>query len=83
MTKFLQKKNIFLIEYKYGFLDKKILNIKMYFCNASATICDSWILVYCWFNSYFTFVTKKKKLHLSLICSFRCLLKISWALKVS
>ena len=39
MTKFLQKKNIFLIEYKYinvyiniyGLLDKKILNIKMYF----------------------------------------------------
>ena len=40
MTKFLQKKNIFLVEYKYiySFLIKKILNIKMYFCNISATI---------------------------------------------
>ena len=43
MTQFLQKKNIFLIEYKYinSFLDKKMLNIKMYFCNISATIIKS------------------------------------------
>ena len=41
MTKFLQKKNIFLIEYKYSFLDKKVLHIKMYFCNTSTTIANS------------------------------------------
>ena len=38
MTKFLQKKNSFWLNVNmHGFLDKKILNIKMYFCNISAT----------------------------------------------
>ena len=32
---------------------------------------DSWILVYCQFKSYFTFVTKKK-LYFSLTCCFWC-----------
>ena len=34
---------------------------------------DSWILVYCQFKSYFTFVTKKK-LYFSLTCCFCCCL---------
>ena len=37
---------------------------------------EIWIFVYCWFNSYFTFITKEKFLclRISLICSFCCLL---------
>ena len=44
---------------------------------------DSWILVHCRSNSYFAFITKKK-LHVSLFCSFYyCLVKEGWALKVT
>ena len=44
---------------------------------------DSWILVYCWFDSYFMFIAKEK-LHFSLICNFYCcLVKGGWALKVA
>ena len=44
---------------------------------------DSWVLVYCWFDSYFTFISKAK-LQFSLICNFHyCLLKGDWALKVA
>ena len=44
---------------------------------------DSWIMVYCRFNNYFTFVTKKK-LHFSMIFIFYCrLVKEGWALKVA
>ena len=44
---------------------------------------DSWILVYCQFKNYFTFITKKK-LYFSLTCSFYCcLVKKGSALKVS
>ena len=44
---------------------------------------DSWILVYCRFNSYCTLIAKEK-LHFSLICSFYCcLVKRGWALEVA
>ena len=44
---------------------------------------DSRILVHCWFNSYFTLITKEK-LHFSLIHSFYCcLVKGGWVLKSS
>ena len=44
---------------------------------------DSWILVSCWFSSYFTLITKEK-FHFSLIRSFYCcLVKEGWALNVA
>ena len=53
-----------------------ILNFSQY-CSRGC-----WILVYCRFNSYFTFISKEK-LHFLLTCSFYCyLLKGNWALKV-
>ena len=56
--------------------DFKILKSQWCFWN-------SWIVVYCSFNNYFTFITKEK-LHFSLICIFYCgLVKKGWALKVA
>ena len=44
---------------------------------------NSWIVVSCSFNNYFTFITKEK-LHFSLICIFYYgLVKKGWALKVA
>ena len=41
------------------------------------------IVVYCWFNSYFTFIAEAK-LHFSLVCSFYCcFVKNGWALKAA
>ena len=43
---------------------------------------DSWIFVYCRFDSFFTFIAKEK-LHFSSICTFHCcLVKGGWSLKV-
>ena len=44
---------------------------------------DNWILAYCQFKNYFTFITKNK-LYFSLTCSFYCcLVKKGSALKFS
>ena len=44
---------------------------------------NRFILLYCHFKSYFTFIGKEK-IHFSLICSFYCcLVKEAWALKVA
>ena len=42
---------------------------------------DSWILVYCRFNSYFWFVTKEK-LHFNLLFLYLLSVKEGWSLKV-
>ena len=69
------------IQYLSGFridiLWSVILNFSQLF------FWDRSILVYCWFNSYFMFITKEK-LYFSLNCSFYCcLVKDAWALKVA
>ena len=64
-----------------------MLNFSIYDQWFSQCFWDSWIVVFCRFNSYFTLITKVK-LHFSLICSeifnlYCCLVKEDWVLKVA
>ena len=58
-----------------------------WFSEFKIDIFDQWfqskILLFCQFNSYFTF-SRKDKLHFSLTCNFyRCLVNEGWHLKVA
>ena len=44
---------------------------------------DSWILVNCWFNNYFTSIAKEKLHFFVIYSSYCCLIKGGWALKVA
>ena len=56
-----------------NFQDSRQMFMISYFKVSQKSFWDSWILVYCQFKNYFTFITKKK-LYFPLTYSFYCCL---------
>ena len=76
------KSNLYLRAMQW-FSGIKIGIYDQWFLILSQCFWDSWILMYCQFNSYFTFFYKGETLP-SLACNFYCsLVKECWALKVA